>query len=75
MGTSDNTALAESGTGTNSFRNDFGKAIETLWEAYRLRPHRNEALRAIAFYCTAVADATPYPHDEGHLVMRNCYRV
>lgn len=54
---------------------DFGKSAETLWEAYKSRPQRAEALRALAFYCTAVADATPYPEDDITLVLRNSYRV
>lgn len=55
--------------------NDMKAGIETLWEAYQSRPQRVEALRAIAFYCTAVADATPYPEDDITLVLRDQYRV
>ena len=54
--------------------NDLKTGIELLWEAYQDRPSRVEALRAMAFYCTAVADATPYPEDDHLLVMRNMYR-
>jgi hypothetical protein len=55
--------------------NDMRTGIALLWEAYQDRPHRVEALRAVAFYCTAVADATPYPEDDYLLVMRNMYRI
>lgn len=53
--------------------NDFKTGIDLLWEAFQTRPHRAEALRAIAFYVTAVADALPYPEDDITLVLRNSY--
>jgi tetratricopeptide (TPR) repeat protein len=54
--------------------NDFARAVDTLWAAHKTRPQRNEALRALAFYCTAMADATPYPEDDITLVLRDSYR-
>lgn len=56
-------------------QNDFVGAVDELMAAYISRPTRAEALRAVAFYCTAVADATPYPEDDITLVLRNSYRV
>lgn len=56
-------------------QNDFVGAVDELMAAYVSRPTRIEALRAVAFYCTAVADATPYPEDDITLVLRNSYRV
>jgi glycosyltransferase involved in cell wall biosynthesis len=53
--------------------NDFPKAAETLVEAWKERPTRNEALRALAFYATALSDATPYPEDDQLLVHRDLY--
>ena len=54
--------------------NDFKAGIDILWEAFQTRPHRAEALRAIAFYVTAVADSLPYPENDITLVLRYSYK-
>jgi hypothetical protein len=54
--------------------NDFKTGINLLWEAFQTRPHRAEALRAIAFYVTAVADSLPYPENDITLVLRHSYK-
>lgn len=54
--------------------NNFGLAAEHLVTARAERPTRNESLRALSFYATALADATPYPEDDMVLVHRDLYR-
>jgi tetratricopeptide (TPR) repeat protein len=54
--------------------NDFPTAARHLLAAWEDRPTRVEALRALAFYATAIADATPYPEDDLVIVHRHLYR-
>jgi len=54
-------------------RNQFLPAAEQLLIAWENRPTRNEALRALAHYATAIADATPYPEGDLLIVHRDSY--
>ena len=53
--------------------NHFPDAVEHLMMAWISRPSRIEALRALSFYATALADATPYPEEDFVLVHRDLY--
>jgi glycosyltransferase involved in cell wall biosynthesis len=53
---------------------DFPGGCDQLFQAYLDRPQRIESLRALAHFCTAMADATPYPEDDLVIVHRDLYR-
>ena len=52
----------------------FASGADELFSAWMDRPRRIESLRALAAYCTAVADATPYPVGDMIIVHRDLYR-
>lgn len=58
---------------TGEHLNDFPEAVRQLLAAWEERPSRIESLRALAFYATAIADATPYPEEDLVLVHRDLY--
>ena len=51
----------------------FPEGADYLMQAYLDRPKRIESLRALAHFCTAIADAAPYPEDELLIVFREQY--
>lgn len=59
---------------TAEHKNDFPSAARHLLAAWEERPSRVEALRALAYYSTVVADAIPYPEDDMVIVHRDLYR-
>lgn len=52
----------------------FASGADELFSAWVDRPRRIESLRALSAYCTAVADATPYPVGDMIIVHRDLYR-
>lgn len=52
---------------------DFPGGCDQLFQAYLDRPQRIESLRALAHFCTVMADATPYPEDDLIIVHRELY--
>lgn len=52
----------------------FASGADELFSAWIDRPRRIESLRALSAYCTAVADATPYPVGDMIIVHRDLYR-
>lgn len=54
-------------------KGDFPGGCDQLFQAYLDRPQRIESLRALVHFCTAMADATPYPVDDLVIVHRDLY--